>query len=100
MLTAEASSFPVIPAVTRASARALVKYRLVDPSDRSSVSAAAILASARVLTSASVLSVKEITPVPLLYARSPPTEMCPLVLAAVVNRFVDPSVTLSVSISD
>ena len=73
---------------------------MLDPSDRSSVSAAVILASARVFTSASVLSVKEITPVLLLYARSPETLICPLVRAAVVNRFVDPSVTLSVSISD
>ena len=43
--------------------------------------------------------VYEITPVEALYARSPLTEMCPLVRAAVVNKLVDPSVTLSVSIS-
>ena len=43
--------------------------------------------------------VYEITPVEALYPRSPLTEMCPLVRAAVVNKLVDPSVTLSVSIS-
>ena len=40
------------------------------------------------------------TPVEALYAKSPVTLICPRVLAAVVKRFVDPSVTLSVLICD
>ena len=45
----ESVSDAAILASALASARALVKYRLVEPSDKSSVSAAAILASARAL---------------------------------------------------
>ena len=43
------------------------------------------------LTSASVLSVKLITPVPLLYERSPFTEIAPLALVFVKKVFVEPS---------
>ena len=82
----------MITAFNLSSTLSLVKYKLL-PSAKSSVSwldRDAIVVGV----------VYEYTPVEALYARSPPTPKCPRVLAAVVNRFVDPSVTLSVSISD
>ena len=105
------SKFAPVCKLTLASALALVKYKLVEPSDNASVSAAAILASAlasalafvkyKFVEPSATVSVSPCvnvnTPVPLLYEScADPSLIAALALAFVKYKLLAPSVKLSV----